>query len=365
MLTVKGGVRFDVAMVTSATSTGPAAALRGTPVVPGLAHGPVVLVSQEVSPTAIEAYGDGGYADTDAAMTAYDAAAGAVADGFTARAARASGAASEVLTASAGLARDSGLKQAVATRAGTGEGLLAAVHGGVAQFVDVFTAMGGLMAERATDLLDIERRIVAHLVGEPEPGVAEPDVPSVLVASDLAPADTAGLDPELVLALVTERGGATSHTAIIARQLGIPCVVGVGGALELASGAMVLVDATVGTIETGIDDDEARAMVEEDRAPGRPSRPGPGRDGPATAYTWSCSPTWPTRSRPAWAPTPRSRASGCSAPSCASSTVATSPAPARSRPARYRAQSAPGRRATGPRQHQRGAPADECAGRRF
>ena len=252
-------------MVTSTTSTGPAAALRGTPVVPGIAHGPVVVVSQEVSPAAIEAYGDGGYADTDAAMAAYDAAAGAVADGFTDRAVRAIGAASEVLTASAGLARDSGLKGAVATRAATGEGLLAAVHGGIAQFVDIFTAMGGLMAERATDLLDIERRIVAHLVGEPEPGVARPDVPSVLVAADLAPADTAGLDTEVVLALVTERGGATSHTAIIARQLGIPCVVGVNGALELPAGATVLVDATVGTIETGVADDEARSRVEADR----------------------------------------------------------------------------------------------------
>jgi phosphotransferase system enzyme I (PtsI) len=266
VLTVKGAVGFDVAMVTSATSTGPAAALRGTPVVPGLAHGPVVLVSQEVSRAALEAYGDGGYADTDAAMVAYDAAARSVADGFTERADRASGAASEVLTASAGLARDTGLRQAVAARAGAGEGLLAAVHGGIAQFVDVFTAMGGLMAERATDLLDIERRIVARLVGEPEPGVARPDVPSVLVADDLAPADTAGLDPAMVLALVTERGGATSHTAIIARQLGIPCVVGVGGALDLPAGATVLVDATVGTIETGVADDEARSRVEADQA---------------------------------------------------------------------------------------------------
>ena len=252
-------------MVTSPPSAGPVAALRGTPVVPGLAHGPVVLVSQEVPPEAIEAYGDGGHADPDAAMAAYDAAAEAVAGGFTERAARASGAASEVLTASAGLARDSGLRQAVATRV-SDAGLLTAVHEGVAQFVDVFTAMGGLMAERATDLLDIERRIVARLVGEPEPGVARPDVPSVLVAEDLAPADTAGLDPEMVVALVTEKGGATSHTAIIARQLGIPCVVGVAGALELPPGAHVLVDATDGTVDAGVPEEEARRRVDADRA---------------------------------------------------------------------------------------------------
>ena len=250
-------------MVTSSAPISQAAALRGTPVVPGLAYGPVVLVSQEVSPEAIAAYA--GPADAESALAAFDAAAQAVADGYVAKAARAHGAATEVLTASAGLARDKGLRQAVASRVDGGTTLLAAVHEGVAQFVDVFTAMGGLMAERATDLLDIERRVVARLVGEAEPGVVVPDEPSVLVAGDLAPADTAGLDPAVVLALVTEKGGATSHTAIIARQLGIPCVVGVAGALGLTPGAPVLVDATAGTIDGSVDADDARGRVEADR----------------------------------------------------------------------------------------------------
>ncbi len=251
-------------MVTSSAPSVPVAALRGTPVVPGLAYGPVVLVAQEVSPEAIAAYA--GHADAESALAAYDAAAGVVAEGFAAKAARASGAATEVLTASAGLTRDKGLRQAVSTRVEGGATLLDAVHEGVAQFVDVFTAMGGLMAERATDLLDIERRLIARLVGEPEPGVVLPDVPSVLVASDLAPADTAGLDPALVLALVTEKGGATSHTAIIARQLGIPCVVGVAGALGLPAGGSVLVDATAGTVDASVEAADAEAMVEADRA---------------------------------------------------------------------------------------------------
>ena len=249
-------------MVTTASPT----LLRGTPVVPGLAYGPVVLVAHEVSSAAIAAYGERGGADQDAALAEYDAAAQAVADGFADKAGRASGAAAEVLTASAGLARDKGLRQAVASRVGSGQELLGAVHEAVAQFVDVFTAMGGLMAERATDLLDIERRLVARLVGEPEPGVALPDVASVLVAHDLAPADTAGLDPDVVLALVTERGGATSHTAIIARQLGIPCVVGVAGALELAAETLVLVDGSSGTVDTAVDRDDAVRRVDEDRA---------------------------------------------------------------------------------------------------
>jgi phosphotransferase system enzyme I (PtsI) len=266
VLTVKDVVVLDVAMVTSTTGPSPLAALRGTPVVPGLAFGPVLVVAQEVSPAAIEAYAAAEPADAETALAAYDVAAEAVADGFTAKAARASGAATEVLTASAGLARDKGLRQAMATRLEGGTPLLEAVHEGIGQFVDVFTAMGGLMAERATDLLDIERRLVARLVGEPEPGVPQPDVPSVLVAADLAPADTALLDPALTLALVTEKGGATSHTAIIARQLGIPCVVGVGEAITLVAGAEVLVDGTAGTVDPTVEASAARARVEADRA---------------------------------------------------------------------------------------------------
>ena len=129
----------------------------------------------------------------------------------------------------------------------------------VEQFVQVFTSMGGLMAERVTDLRDIERRVVAHLVGEPEPGVQMPETPAVLVAEDLAPSDTATLDPKVVLALVTERGGPTSHTAIIARQLAIPCVVGTAGAMTLVAGTPLLVDGVAGTIESSPDPDEAAA----------------------------------------------------------------------------------------------------------
>ena len=104
-----------------------------------------------------------------------------------------------------------------------------AVIGAVEQFVDMFTQLGGLMAERVTDLRDIRDRVIAELKGLPEPGVPVPDRPSILCAEDLAPADTAGLDPALVVALATTLGGPTSHTAIIARQLGIPCVVAVEG----------------------------------------------------------------------------------------------------------------------------------------
>ncbi len=259
--------------------------LQGTPVVPGIAHGPAVLVRGDVSAEAIERFGAGSFSGPDEALTAYVEAAAAVADGFSRKAARASGPAAEVLTASAGLARDKGLRGAVKKQLAAGDDLVAGVHGAVEQFVSIFTQMGGLMAERATDLRDIERRVVAHLVGEPEPGVQLPQTPSVLVAEDLAPSDTAGLDPEVVLALVTERGGPTSHTAIIARQLGIPCVVGAAGALELGAGTELLVDGTAGTVATGVDAEQAATLVAADRQLREASQSwvGPGHTADGTA----------------------------------------------------------------------------------
>ncbi|NYG56340.1 phosphoenolpyruvate--protein phosphotransferase [Nocardioides perillae] len=247
-------------------SPGEGEALHGTPVVPGVAHAPALVVRTEVDPARVAAFDDGAL-DTDAALQAYDAAVEAVADGFAAKAARASGAAAEVLTASAGLARDRGLRKAVRKELASGTGLLDAVAAAVEQFAGVFAGMGGLMAERVTDLRDIERRLVARLVGAAEPGVPVPDAPVVLVAEDLAPADTAGLDPALVRALVTERGGPTSHTAIIARQLGIPCVVGVGGLRGPdgpVPGEALLVDGTTGEVRRRPDPHEAERLVAAD-----------------------------------------------------------------------------------------------------
>lgn len=104
------------------------------------------------------------------------------------------------------------------------------------------------MAERVRDIEDVRDRVVAELLGVEPPGVPELTTPSVLVARDLAPADTAGLDPAKVLALVTEEGGPTSHTAILARALGIPAVVAVRGLLALDADAL-LVDGDTGEVE--------------------------------------------------------------------------------------------------------------------
>ncbi len=247
----------------SEESTMPAAAetLRGTPVVPGVAYAPVVRATTAIAPQAVDAFNDRTLTE-EAALAAFDDAVAVVAQDLADRASRASGSAAEVLTATAGLTKDKGLRSAVVKRVKAGEPLLSALAGAVAQFAELFTTMGGLMAERVTDLRDIERRLTAVLVGEPVPGVPVPDEPSVLVAEDLAPADTAGLDATRVVALVTERGGPTSHTAIIARQLGIPCVVAVAGAARIPGGTPVLVDGTLGEVAVAPEEAAARSRVE-------------------------------------------------------------------------------------------------------
>ncbi|HET6563614.1 MAG TPA: phosphoenolpyruvate--protein phosphotransferase [Marmoricola sp.] len=238
--------------------------LSGTPVVPGVALGPVLRVSTAVPEDAVAAFDEQEH-DPDTGLALFDEAVEAVASSLVARSANASGATSEVLVATAALVRDRGLRGAVRKRLTAGDKVLAAVHGAAEQFVQLFSAAGGVMAERVTDLRDIERRLVAQLVGAPEPGVPVPNEPSVLVAEDLAPADTAGLDPALVVALVTEKGGPTSHTAIIARPLGIQCVVGVKQAGGLPAGRPVLVDGVAGTVESDPDQTLAADRVESDR----------------------------------------------------------------------------------------------------
>nr|WP_281364428.1 phosphoenolpyruvate--protein phosphotransferase [Microcella alkalica] len=111
-----------------------------------------------------------------------------------------------------------------------------------------YRELGGRMAERVTDLVDVRDRIIARLTGVERPGVPERDHPFILVADDLAPVDTVGLDPECCLAIVTEQGGPTSHTAILARELGLPAIVGAAGATALADGTVVLVDGDTGEL---------------------------------------------------------------------------------------------------------------------
>lgn len=241
-------------------TTSDTAVLTGTPVVPGVALGPVVRPAGAVrlpegdQPEVAEAERP---AERQRFVVAAEVVAGRLAD----RAAAATGVSAEVLVTTAGLARDRGLLAAVEQRIEAGAPAAVATVAAAQQFVDMFTALGGLMAERVTDVRDVRDRIVAELTGQGEPGVPSPEVPSVLLADDLAPADTAGLDPTRVVGLATRLGGTTSHTAIIARQLGLPCVVAVGGLDDVPAGVTVLLDGEQGTVTVDPDPEEARARV--------------------------------------------------------------------------------------------------------
>lgn len=173
---------------------------------------------------------------------------------------------SQVLAATAQMASDPVLRQDVAARIRAGSGPARAVHDAVEEVCATLEAAGGYLAERTTDLRSVRDRVVARVLDVPEPGVGRLVRPSVIVATDLSPADTAALEITQVLAIVTELGGPTSHTVIIAAQLGIPCVVQVHGAAAVPAGTMLAVDASAGYVVLNPDDTEKQAVQERRRA---------------------------------------------------------------------------------------------------
>ena len=235
--------------------------LQGVPVVPGVRFAPVIRANRLPALDELAPAADVPDADRPAEVSRFSAAAAAVADRLRERAAAATGPAAEVLTATAQLAQDRAWLGSAENAIKAGKPAVRATADAAAQFIEMFTKMGGLMAERVTDLKDIRDRVIAELVGLPAPGVPDPVEPSILFAEDLAPADTAGLDPHRIVGLATSLGGPTSHTAIIARQLGIPCVVAVKGLDEVAAGTMVLLDGSRGSVTVDPDRADAAAAV--------------------------------------------------------------------------------------------------------
>jgi phosphotransferase system enzyme I (PtsI) len=177
----------------------------------------------------------------------------ALAADLTARAEHLSGEAREILEALAMMAQDPLLAEDIEQRITAGTDAPHALTEAFDSQADLLREGGGYLAERAADLEDLRDRAVAVVLGRPIPGIPDPGHPFVLVAADLAPADTANLDPDRVLAIVTERGGPTSHTAILARGLGIPAIVAAAGATGIADGTVVAADGTAGTLTVGVE----------------------------------------------------------------------------------------------------------------
>jgi len=251
--------------------------LQGVGVGRGAVAGPVARVSSVPKPPLDEKPPTDVEAATDQVLDAFVA----VSTSLKARAAQSSGTMSAVLSATALMAEDKALIKDINKRVRAGEPMLTAVDRSVDQFCDMFKSLGPYLAERITDLRSVRSRVLARLMGMEEPEMPDLSVPSVIVAEDLAPADTAALDLAKVLAVVTELGGPTSHTAIIAGQHGIPCVVRVTGAMAtLKDGQQIAVDAAAGTIELDPSEDTKKLFnersallksLEENTDPGRTS----------------------------------------------------------------------------------------------
>ena len=203
-----------------------------------------------------------------------------VAAGYEARAASSANEAAQIMLATATLARDPELLQsAQALIDALGVGAATAMWRAANDVVARLKAAGGLLAERTTDITDIRDRVVCHLTDRPMPGLPDSGEPFVLVAHDLAPSDTASLERERCLGIVTAGGGPTSHTSVLARSMGIPAVVGFRDALAIPDGAEVLVDGTSGEVVVSPDGTQ-RAGARTAPSPLEPlSAPGKTRDG--------------------------------------------------------------------------------------
>ncbi|SDR83865.1 phosphoenolpyruvate--protein phosphotransferase [Agrococcus carbonis] len=235
-------------------------ALSGVGVGRGIAVAKVLRMPEPLAPPSDEPL----EADAAAEHERVREALAAVAADLDARAAAAGGDAQAVLEAASLMAQDPAILDDVRTRLDGGANAERATWDAYAAFRDMLTAMGGYMAERATDLDDVAQRVVARLRGVPAPGVPVSDEPFILVARDLAPADTATLDLDKTLALVTQDGGPTSHTAILARSKSLPAVVGVVGLLAAAAdGQRAIVDAKAGTVVLDPDDASVAAARAE------------------------------------------------------------------------------------------------------
>lgn len=234
--------------------------LQGTGVSHGWALGPVHRVTHTVDEPSINPRPSD--SETGPELERFHAAAAAVADSQEAAARTAQSTARDVLEATAEMAADPAL-MAIANRHIQDDRLTAerATWEATGELRARLEAVGGYLGERAADIDDIRDRIIAALRGG-LPGITLPTTPSILVAETLSPTDTAGLDPDTVLAIVTTSGGAQSHSAILARALGIPAVVGADpDVVDIDEGTQLFVDGSTGVLSDDPTDDERDRVV--------------------------------------------------------------------------------------------------------
>ena len=200
--------------------------------------------------------------------------------------------AKEVLGAQAMMARDPSVIEVLegAITEGVAFDVRPIVEAAFGGFKEQLLALGGYFAERVSDIDEIQTRLINKLAGN-EGSALTLTEPTIVVAEDLTPADTAALNLKFALALVCSHGGATSHTAIVARGLGIPAIVGCSGVMELADGTSVLVDGRAGEVlvEASAAEISARREKESKLKARAESVTGPGRLSDGTPVQLLCN----------------------------------------------------------------------------
>jgi len=132
----------------------------------------------------------------------------------------------------------------------------AAWFDGIETFAQQMEMMGDeYLSARAADIRDVGKRVLRILGGKDDTDLSGLAAPSIILAQDLTPSDTARLDKRYVLGFATAEGGPTSHTAILAKALGLPAVVGCGSALmEIAAGTEILIHGSQGELVASPDE---------------------------------------------------------------------------------------------------------------
>ncbi|MCS4486701.1 phosphoenolpyruvate--protein phosphotransferase [Staphylococcus americanisciuri] len=132
-------------------------------------------------------------------------------------------------------------------------------------FITIFESMDNeYMKERAADIRDVSKRVLAHILGVELPNPSIVDESVIIVAHDLTPSDTAQLNKQYVQGFVTNIGGRTSHSAIMSRSLEIPAVVGTKAVTEsVQNGDMIIVDGLTGDVIINPSQDEVRAYQQK------------------------------------------------------------------------------------------------------
>ncbi len=220
--------------------------LSGVAASPGVAVGPARPLGAAPGPPPERAAEDPG-AERARLDEGREVARAAIARDHEAVAERAGAAEAAIFDAHLALLEDDALLEPAHEAIAAGAPAERAWHDAAESAAERFRALDDpLLRERAADVLDVGRRVVGALTGGQEGGPSEA---GIVVARELTPADTAGLDPALVRGIATAHGAATAHAAILARALGLPAAVGLGDAvLAIADGTPLLLDGDAGTL---------------------------------------------------------------------------------------------------------------------